>query len=163
MLSRRRVLEGTVAISAGCALPGISAGVAEAAASRSDRAVFLDLSRALTGFDDLNEDLAAHFIAYLAERDPERWRALIGRLRTLDPVRGAQAGPATIEALHSSEDLWALAKDITGLWYSGWTQAAEEVPQAIRAEGYREALAWRVLALAPRGVAPGRLWQQAED
>ena len=159
MLSRRRVLEGTVVISAGCALPGLSAG----AVARTDKAVFLGLSRALTGFDDLNEDLAAHFMAYLAERDPQRWRALIGRLRTLDPSGDTQAGPATIEALQASEDLWALAREITGLWYSGWTQAAQEVPQAIRAEGYREALAWRVLALTPRGVAPGRLWQQAED
>ena len=159
MLSRRRVLEGTVAISAGCALPGLSAG----AAVRSDKAIFLGLSRALTGFDDLNEELAAHFMTYLAERDPERWRALIGRLRTLDPSGGAQAGPATIKALQASEDLWALAKEITGLWYSGWTQAADAVPQAIRAEGYREALAWRAMALTPRGVAPGRLWQQAED
>lgn len=159
MLSRRRVLEGTVAISAGCALPGLSVG----AAVRSDKAIFLGLSRALTGFDDLNEDLAAHFMTYLAERDPERWRALIGRLRTLDPSGDARPGPATVEALQASEDLWALAQEITGLWYSGWTQAGDAVPQAIRAEGYREALAWRVLALTPRGVAPGHLWQQAED
>ncbi|WP_299625124.1 sugar dehydrogenase complex small subunit [Pelagibius sp.] len=163
MLSRRRVLEGTVAISAGCVLPGLSAGATELAAARPDRAVFLGLSRALTGFDDLNEELAAHFMTYLAERDPERWRALMSRLRTLDASGDAHAGPATIKALEASEDLWALAKEITGLWYSGWTQAGDEVPQAIRAEGYREALAWRVLALTPRGVAPGRLWQQAED
>ena len=152
MLTRRDLLRGTTALCAAAAVAG-SVRPARAAIqlAEAEQAAFLRLSRELTGFEDLDEELARHFAAYLAEAEPDAWRALI------------DSAQASGEAPPSSESLAALTRRIAKLWYSGWTEPADGVPPAVRAAAYRESLAWRALALPPRGTPTGRLWQIPAD
>lgn len=148
MLSRRKALEGTLLLCAAGALAGgLPSGATPAAegVNDSEHGVFLRLSRALTGFEALDEGLARHYAAFLAAADPEGWRALIDGAR-------ATAGGAPPSAT-------AMTGRVAALWYSGWTEPADGVAPAVRAEGYRQALAWRAMARTPRGLPTGRLWQ----
>ena len=155
MLTRRRILAGTLSCCVGGTVgaglvPPLAAAAAEGVAE-AERAAVLRLSRRLTGFEALSEALAGHYAAFLARRDPAGWRALVDGFAAAE--RAAQE--ALPPALAGSET----AARLTRLWYSGWTEPAPEVPAAVRAEGYREALAWRALGLTPRGLPTGRLWQ----
>lgn len=168
MFSRRGFLEATTAICLGGAVAGLLTavrGVGPAAASvlENDQAAFIRLSRHLTGFEELNEDLAAHFAAYLAESDPSGWRDTIDSLRELSPAGHEAPTRDLFEALQSSESKAAFLRRITKLWYSGWTEPVPDVPVELRAEAYREALAWRAMNLTPRGIPTARLWQAAAN
>lgn len=164
MVSRRGILKGTAAFCAGVPTGGVlfpAPGAAQVATTGAgmDLAGFVSLSRHLTGFDDLNEDLAAHYAAFLADDDPPGWRALSERVQALGLPGDTVSTQAVIDGLQASETAWAPARRITKLWYAGWTDPAPEVAPAVRAEAYRQALAWRALGVPPRGVPTGRLWQ----
>lgn len=168
MFSRRGFLEGTTAICFGSAMGGllssvIGPGQALARAPESDGAAFIRLSRHLTGFEDLNEDLAAHFASHLAKSDPSGWRATIDSFKELSQAGREAPVQDLLQALQSSETTAAFLKRITKLWYSGWTEPAPDVPVELRAEAYREALAWRAMNLTPRGIPTARLWQAAAN
>ena len=133
MLTRRGLLQGTTALCAAAALGSLFPARAASQLPAADQA------------------------AFLAEAEPDAWRGLIDRVQ----ASGEASAPS--EALQSSEALTGLAKRITKLWYSGWTEPADSVAPAVRASAYRESLAWRALALPPRGTPTGRLWQSSAD
>ncbi len=119
--------------------------------------VFMDLSRYLTGFDDLDLNLGKSFYQYQEQHsNPKNWLRL---LNTFHSLNSGQKNSLTIQnRLMQDEESWEIAKSIIQLWYSGWLMP-EDIPSDVKADAYQKALVWRALDVSPKGVSSGQLWQ----
>ena len=161
MFSRRYFLTGVSVSSAalcGTIIPSwVSAAVDEISdQDQKEYKVFMSLSNYLTGFDDLNEMLGKHFYVYLKQQSkPEDWIALFTEYESV----ASQANDVIKKTLVQDHSVWGVAKAINKLWYSGWLSVTDTIPAEIKAQAYKESLAWRAMEVTPKGLPSGRLWQ----
>ncbi len=122
--------------------------------------VFMELSRELTGFDNLDANLGKSFYQYQKKySNSEVWLRLLDTFQT---TRFPQtSGPLDLTKAKLMEDpeVWKIAKSITKLWYSGWLSPHGDIPLSTRAFAYKQSLVWKAMKLLPKGIPSGQLWQ----
>lgn len=119
-------------------------------ASELTLAQFMQVSRVLTAFDDLNDEVRG--ATYLAALNAQQYQATLALLW----VRGgfAAAAPDSVVDLmaagvYDDPELASLADTVTGYWYSGIYDSAPDTQQVAT---YTQALAW--LTLGYRAAGP---------
>ena len=154
MQTRRDFLAKMSATTAGVALP-ISRASAQGDAATP---VLTSISRVATGYSNLNSDLSSAFGQHLLrkyESDFLKFLENFGSVKDTEGLAQAETNASQIER--------EIVKELIGLWYSGWTGSAPDVPQDVKALAYEEALAWRAAGLSARGLPGPGLWQETKE
>ncbi len=153
MYSRRSLIKRMIQCCAMGTLmyPGLNIVLAREAKQVRKFELFMDLSRHVTGFDDLNSELGKHYYQDLINHsDP-------GTLSELLTVYSENKDLTPAMLMLKTDQ--PLVQSVIQLWYSGWLTPVDHTPDHIKAMAYTESLAWKAMGLVPRGVPKGQLWQ----
>jgi len=124
---------------------------------------FMSLSRYLTGFDELDPNLGRYFYAYQKQQSSQTlWRNLFINFKEISTQFGKMKSDPGLTILMQEAAVWDIAKTITKLWYSGWLSSADDIPNAVKAQAYKNSLSWKAMGITAKGQTTGRLWQSGK-
>lgn len=115
----------------------------------ADAAAFRKLSQAITGFDDLDQTIAAAYAARIGEAFPDRLASLMAAFA---PVSGnADLEAAVTKILTDNPKLEAVTRQIAEIWYtSQFTRDDGSLDPPRSEEEFKYGLLWKAIgAVAP--------------
>lgn len=115
---------------------------------------FIDLSRGLTGEEDLDLELAEEYEHRIRDHFGDLLDRFDDEYRKFQPPGSADREPAVQAALDQDPKFHSLAREIIRLWYTGQFSAPHpfndpDLPREV--EHYRKGLLWRVIKAHPPG------------
>jgi|GEM_PF-1957416 len=137
-------------IDAGCK-PGTVPPASQPSSRLSD---FLSLSKALTGFDDLDEDaeLAQSYLDLCSADAPKDVDSLLSIWKTIGGLEETARDKRIEEDIMRDAGRGPAAKRIILLWYTGALQRTDGSVKQLK-EGYVRGLVWRASNAHPMGYA----------